>query len=72
LYPLPVARVVILAHFLDALEERMLFLIKAILVNGGSKFEAAFEKSAGREISGCLYFHIIHQVKCPYGAKTHY
>jgi hypothetical protein len=44
LYPLPDSEVVILAHFLNALEERMLFLIKAIQVDGGSEFEAAFEE----------------------------
>jgi putative transposase len=32
------------AHFLHALEERMPFLVKAIQVDGGSEFEAAFEE----------------------------
>jgi len=42
LYPLSGSALVILAYFLNALEERILFLAKAIQVNGGSEFEAAF------------------------------
>ena len=47
-------------HFLNALEKRMPFLVKAIQVDGGSEFEAVLKKSARREISGCSYFHLIH------------
>ena len=36
------------AHFLDILEERMPFLVKAIQVDGGSEFEAVFEEECQR------------------------
>jgi len=32
------------AHFLDVLQERMPFLVRAIQVDGGSEFEALFEE----------------------------
>ncbi len=36
------------AHFLDTLESRMPFPVKAIQVDGGSEFEAIFEKECQR------------------------
>jgi len=36
------------AHFLDALESRMPFPVRAIQVDGGSEFEAIFEKECQR------------------------
>ena len=36
------------AHFLDALERRMPFPVKAIQVDGGSEFEALFEEECQR------------------------
>jgi len=42
------------AHFLDTLQERMPFLIKAIQVDGGPEFEAVFEKEC--QIRGIRLF----------------
>jgi transposase InsO family protein len=36
------------AHFLDTLNERMLFTVRAIQVDGGSEFEAVFEEECQR------------------------
>ncbi len=37
------------AHFLDTLESRMPFPVRAIQVDGGSEFEAIFEKECQRQ-----------------------
>ncbi len=48
------------AHFLDTLESRMPFPVRAIQVDGGSEFEAILRKNARDGILSYLFYHPAH------------
>jgi len=48
------------AQFLDSLQPRMPFPIKAIQVDSGQNLRQFSRKNARRETSDRLYFHLIH------------